>query len=152
MQQQGQQTVRQHSLRRERQSFLESTRKPGADMVNDLELPTESTSLEHQLETMKLELLRTQARLHHWQETSVAEAAFLQLRSQYFQAAVRALGDESLYVAWSRSEKWVRMTVCLESSLDCTVLASQPVVADWLKRLDRVCQSEGAIELTRQTS
>ena len=80
-------------------------------MVNDLELPAESISLEQQLETMKLELLRTQARLHHWQETSVAEAAFLQLRSQYFQAQYE-LWVMKACVAWARGEV-TRLTVML---------------------------------------
>ena len=116
-------------------------------MVSDLELPAKNISLEQQLEAVKLELLRTQARLHHWQETSVAEAAFLQLRSQYFQAQYE-LWVMKASVAWARGEV-TRMTVCLESSLDCTVLEAQVVVADWLKRLNEFAREKQSVETSK---
>ena len=111
-------------------------------MVNRFNPPVENTDLNQQLETTKLELLRTQARLHQLQETSIAEAVFLQLRSQYFQAQYE-LWIFKACVAWAKGEI-SRTIACLESSLDCTGLEAQSVIADWLKRLDQFAK-EGQI-------
>lgn len=92
-------------------------------------------SLKPELEDAKLELLRTQARLHRLQEDSVAEAAFVQLRAQYLQVQYE-LWVMKACVAWTQGER-LRLTHCLEASLDCTTLETQAMVADWLKRLDQ---------------
>ena len=89
----------------------------------------------NELAETKRELLRTQARLHQLQESSVAEAAFVQLRGQYLQVQYE-LWVMKACVAWVKGER-LRLTHCLEASLDCTTLETEVTVADWLKRLDQ---------------
>lgn len=98
--------------------------------------------LAEELEATKLELMRTRARLHQVQETSVTEAVFFQLRGQYLQVHYE-LWIMKACVAWMQGA-CLRVTHCLEASLDCTTLETQAVVADWLKRLDQFSRSEAA--------
>ncbi len=91
--------------------------------------------MDDQLAATKHELRLTQVRLHQLQETSVAEAAFLQLRAQYFQVQYE-LWVMKAYVAWASGEQQ-RMADCLKASLDCITLAPEEIIADWLRRLDQ---------------
>lgn len=102
---------------------------------------------------LKLELLRTQERLHQLQEASISEPAFIQLRSQYLLAQYE-LWIMKACVAWDRGNL-LQLTQCLEASLDCTALDPKDVVSDWIKRLEQfaseacmgVVLSEPALQL-----
>lgn len=112
------------------------------------ELKPRKKNLKLELEETKQELLRTQARLHQVQETSVNERVLVQLRGQYLQVQYE-LWVMKACVAWAKGER-LRLTHCLEASLDCTTLETKDMVADWLKRLNqfmRGMETDSATEL-----
>ena len=118
-------------------------RKLGADVVSDAKTLIETLSGEDDLAETKRKLLRTQARLHQLQESSVAEAAFVQLRGQYLQVQYEMWLMKAC-AAWMKGER-LRLTHCLEASLDCTTLETQAMVADWLKWLAQFAESMSSI-------
>jgi len=108
-------------------------------MVNNFnhqleELP-EKLPLEQLLEETQQALMRSQVRLHQLQESVVAESALVQLRGQYLQSQYEQWIIKAC-MAWIKGDL-LKLTQCLEASLECTSLKAQAVTADWLRHLDQ---------------
>ncbi|MGD1865602.1 MAG: hypothetical protein ACFB0D_13710 [Phormidesmis sp.] len=104
-------------------------------MVNDSAQQDEVANLKQALADTRMELLRSQARLHQLQETTIGEQVLMQLRGQYMRSQYE-LWITKACIAWMKEEP-LKMAQCLEASLSCVALEPQVVISDWLRQMDQ---------------